>query len=201
MQAKGVGINDDAGLEAEADAMGAKALQRQSDATTGTSQRREAQVSNPPRVRQDRADMKKRKRLKKEAQQAIKILEAEGPKGNNADPGGLQAHDRAMSPGQHHAFRNVKRSMLIGDLEQRISDHTDNNLRDSDAIGVKGTPPATVLQLVAENVAPLAQTAVVVQRTIASAAIFNDHHPRWTARTLTHAKYRPHAQFAHHRFI
>lgn len=82
-------------------------------------------------VIQQKAAIRIRKRLNKRATRAIRLIKDGGPIGNNATLAEVQAHDRAMNPGQHHAMRNVRRADLIADLQQRKLDHANNNIRDT----------------------------------------------------------------------
>ena len=133
MQAKGTAINDDQGLEQEADVMGAQATQagRKSLSKSEASGSRSAVGGPSLAITQRRRDIAGRKRLNKQVTRAMRLIQAGGPAGNNATQAEVQAHDEAMNPGQHHAMRVVRRSNLIADLQQRKLDHATNNIRDS----------------------------------------------------------------------
>ena len=88
-------------------------------------------LNNSAYTIQRRDAISKRKKLNKNVTKAIRLIQNGGPQGSNASRDEVKAHDEAMNPGQHHQFRNVKRSMLVSDLEQRKSDHANNNIRDS----------------------------------------------------------------------
>jgi hypothetical protein len=136
MQAKGTAINDDQGLEQEADVMGARANQagRQSLSMTEVSGSHAATGGPSLAITQRRRDIAGRKRLNRQVTRAMRLIQAGGPVGNNATQAEVQAHDAAMNPGQHHVMRVVRRSNLIADLQQRKLDHATNNIRDSTAL-------------------------------------------------------------------
>ena len=143
IETRGVSVNDDSKLEREADVMGAKALkipQAYNDSQANQSSQKQAMTNNPKAVIQNKADIKRRQRLNKKVNDAIKLISAGGPVGNNATQAEIRAHDEAMNPGQHHAMRNVNRANLIADLRQRKLDHANNNIRDTDELNSPAIP-------------------------------------------------------------
>jgi hypothetical protein len=133
--ANGVPINDDKGLEREADLMGEKALSEAG--------RRVAPKQNPgkktkaaiPPVQQ-RLDMKRRvtqkRNLKKIRDQLVVARDAQGNR--QATVQEIGAHDAAQHAGQHHVNRNVTLNQLIGDINETLEALTGQNLTDSDAL-------------------------------------------------------------------
>ena len=127
MQMKdGVPINDDAGLEHEADVMGAKAIQQKSALTGHTGESATAQL-----VHQHEDRMRNRRRFKRSLKTGINRILAI----NGAGPANVQQiniHDEVQHAGQHHGFRNVTVAQLVIDIRTTIADQTRLNLIDSD---------------------------------------------------------------------
>lgn len=137
MQLKdGVGINDDRGLEREADVMGARALQQPAVDRPGRAGQPQRSAGN---ALQPKADMAQRGRQKRSLKRVRDDLVAARENGGNRLATGeeIGEHDRAQNSGQHHGIRKVFLNQLIGDIDQTLAQLTDRNLTDSDALGAE----------------------------------------------------------------
>ena len=97
-------------------------------------------VDNRPRsIIQKKADLAKRKKHKKKLKAVSGMLTtAMAKRGNqNGTEEEIKAHDAVLHAGQHHRMRQVKLKQLITDINDKINDHTKNNLRDNDLLGVE----------------------------------------------------------------
>jgi DNA uptake protein ComE-like DNA-binding protein len=126
MQMKdGVPVNDDAGLEREADVMGARAIQKKPALANHAGKSTTVQL-----VHQHAKIMHNRRRFKRSLKTAITrilAIKAAGP----ATAAQIRIHDEVQNAGVHHGFRNVTVAQLINDIRTTIANQTALNLIDS----------------------------------------------------------------------
>ncbi|MBI3714717.1 MAG: DUF4157 domain-containing protein [Betaproteobacteria bacterium] len=122
----GVPVNDDPGLEHEADVMGAKAIQQKSVLADHAGEVATAQL-----VHQHADRMRDRRRFKRSLRTAINRILALGAAGP-ATAAQINIHDEVQHAGQHHGFRNVTVAQLVNDIRDTIAEQTRLNLIDSD---------------------------------------------------------------------
>jgi hypothetical protein len=126
MQMKdGVPVNDDAGLEREADVMGGRAIQKKPALANHAGKSTTVQL-----VHQHAERMRKRRRFKRSLKTAIRRIRAISPIGPATEEQ-INIHDEVQHAGVHHGFRNVTVAQLINDIRATIADQTADNLLDS----------------------------------------------------------------------
>lgn len=126
MQMKdGVPVNDDEGLEREADVMGGRAIQKKPALANHAGKSTTVQL-----VHQHAQIMRNRRRFKRSLKTAIRRILAISPHGP-ATVQQINIHDNVQYAGQHHGFRNVTVAQLINDIHATIANQTTLNLRDS----------------------------------------------------------------------
>lgn len=135
MQMKdGIPVNDNKSLEREADVMGARANQIRAEdmleQVAKTSTRVEHAHEHATTQRQ--LAIEERDRIIQAIPPVIEQLKLGTSRQATVEE--VRAHDEALSPGQHHQFRQVLRTALIGDLEQRLGQHLGFNRRDNQAL-------------------------------------------------------------------
>jgi hypothetical protein len=121
----GVSVNDDAGLEREADVMGARAIQKKPALANHAGKSTTVQL-----VHQHAKIMHNRRRFKRSLKTAITrilAIKAAGP----ATAAQIRIHDEVQNAGVHHGFRNVTVAQLINDIRTTIANQTALNLIDS----------------------------------------------------------------------
>jgi hypothetical protein len=142
VQMAGVGVNDDQGLEAEADAMGARAAALGAGvAQAATSVRGGGEGGSSTGFEatlQQRADMRKR-RNKKNKLRTVRDMLAQVTVNRQATVEEIDAHDQVLHGGQHHALRPVKVNQLLADIDEAFEKMADLNKIDSDALGVEAS--------------------------------------------------------------
>jgi hypothetical protein len=126
MQMKdGVPVNDDAGLEREADVMGGRAIQKKPALANHAGKSTTVQL-----VHQHAEIMRKRRRFKRSLKTAIKRIRAISQIGPATEEQ-INIHDEVQHAGVHHGFRNVTVAQLINDIRATIAGLTAKNLTDS----------------------------------------------------------------------